>query len=95
MKGRAMEPPKYIGLSEARDVLASMGIELNERQIKRAAEPDANGKRKLPFFVDPIEGKLKIERGTLVSIYTQCRVEAERNSHFKPGSLSNKFDGHR
>jgi len=74
-----MKPPCYIGLTQAREVLAEMGIELNERQIKRAADPDPNGKRKLPFFVDPIDGRLKIERGTLVDIYRQAQVEAENN----------------
>ncbi|SDP02315.1 hypothetical protein SAMN05216196_11917 [Lutimaribacter pacificus] len=74
-----MKPPCYIGLSQAREVLAEMGIELNERQIKRAADPDPNGKRKLPFFVDPIDGRLKIERRTLVDIYRQAQAEAENN----------------
>jgi hypothetical protein len=42
-----------------------MGVALNPRQMKRAADKDAHGRRKLPFFVDPIEGKLKIEKNTL------------------------------
>ena len=75
-----MKPPCYIGLNKAREVLAEMGIELNERQIKRAADPDPKGKRKLPFFVDPIDGRLKIERGTLVRIYRQAQIEAENNA---------------
>jgi hypothetical protein len=40
--------------------------------------PD-NGKRKLPFFLDPIEGRLKIERSSLLSAYFNRQVEAERN----------------
>jgi hypothetical protein len=36
-----MKPPCYIGLDEARRVLADMGVELNERQMKRAADKDA------------------------------------------------------
>tara|TARA_R100000935_G_C2835227_1_gene167716 strand:- start:697 stop:930 length:234 start_codon:yes stop_codon:yes gene_type:complete len=74
-----MEPPKYIRIDQAREVLAEMGIELSERQIKRAADPDPNGKRKLPFFVDPIDGRLKIEKGTLVDIYRKAQIEAENN----------------
>jgi len=74
-----MKPPCYIGLEQARQVLAEMGVELNERQMKRAADLDASGKRKLPFFVDPIEGKLKIEKGTLVRIYRQAQIEAENS----------------
>jgi hypothetical protein len=75
-----LQPPCYIGLEQARQVLAEMGVELNERQMKRAADKDAAGKRKLPFFVDPIEGKLKIEKGTLVRIYRELQIEAENSA---------------
>lgn len=70
-------PPQYIGLEQAREVLAEMGVELNPRQMKRAADKDAAGRRKLPFFVDPIEGTLKIEKGTLVDIYRCLQIQAE------------------
>lgn len=72
-----MKQPCYIDLKQARAVLAEMGIDLNERQMKRAAEKDAHGRRKLPFFVDPIEGQLKIEKGRLVKIYQQAQIEAD------------------
>lgn len=72
-------PPCYIGLEQARQVLAEIGVELTPRQMKRAADRDAHGHRKLPFFVDPIEGTLKIEKGTLVSIYQQLQSEAVRD----------------
>jgi hypothetical protein len=72
-------PPQYIDLDQARQVLAEMGIALNPRQMKRAADKDGAGRRKLPFFVDPIEGTLKIEKGTLVDIYRQLQIEAENN----------------
>jgi hypothetical protein len=55
----------YLNLKQARQVLAGIGVELTTRQIKRAADKDAHGMRKLPF-VDPISGTLKIEKGTLV-----------------------------
>jgi len=71
--------PCYINLEQARQVLGEMGVELSPRQIKRASEMDAQGKRKLPFFVDPIEKKLKIEKGTLVDIYRQLQVDAENS----------------
>ncbi len=74
-----MKPPHYIGLGQAREVLADMGVDLDERQIKRAADPDPQGKRKLPFFVDPIDGRLKIEKGTLVRIYQEAQIDAENN----------------
>lgn len=70
----------YIGIAQARLVLAEMGIELTERQIKRAAETDSHGRRKLPFFVDPIDGRLKIEKGALVRTYRELQLEAERNT---------------
>jgi len=57
-----------------------MGVELSHRQIKRAADLDASGIRKLPFFVDPIEGKLKIEKGTLIRIYREAQIQAENSA---------------
>jgi hypothetical protein len=74
-----MEIPTYIGLSEARTKLAEMGIELSDRQIKRAADKEAHGKRKLPFFVDPITGTWKIEKGALVAAYKKLQVDSENN----------------
>lgn len=72
-------PPCYIGLEQARQVLAEIGVELTPRQMKRAADRDAHGHRKLPFFVDPVEGTLKIEKGTLVAIYQQLQSEAVKD----------------
>ena len=74
-----MKLPCYIGLDEARSLLAEMGVELSDRQIKRAAETDIYGRRKLPFFVDPIDGRLKIEKRTLVDIYREAQIDAENN----------------
>ena len=75
--------PFYIDLEQARSVLAEIGVELTERQMKRAAETDLEGRRKLPFFVDPIEGKLKIEKQALIDAYRKRQVGAERN--LRPG----------
>lgn len=72
-------PPCYIGLEQARQVLAEIGVDLTPRQMKRAADRDAHGHRKLTFFVDPVEGTLKIEKGTLVSIYQQLQSDAVRD----------------
>ena len=74
-----MKLPHYIGLDEARRVLKKMGIELTQRQMKRAAEKSASGKRKLPFFVDPIDRRLKIEKGSLVNAYRKAQIDAENN----------------
>ncbi len=71
-----MKQPCYIGLEEARQVLAGMGITLNERQMQRAAELDAAGRRKLPFFIDPIGGQLRIDKDDLISIYFNRQAEA-------------------
>jgi hypothetical protein len=60
-----------------------MGVELTPRQMKRAADMDARGERKLPFFVDPIEGKLKIEKGTLVRIYRELQMQAEKGAKYQ------------
>jgi hypothetical protein len=87
-----MKQPRYIDLEQARAALAEIGIELTSKQLKRAADPDATGRRKLPFFVDPIDKRLKIERGTLLEIYTGCQVQAEKSAYIKPGSLKNSFD---
>ena len=56
-----------------------MGIELSIRQIQRAAEPDHNGQRKLPFFVDPIDGRLKINEDKLKAIYFGLDAKAENS----------------
>ena len=56
-----------------------MGVKFSLRQIKRAAEKNAVGQRKLLFFVDPIDKRLKIEKGTLVRIYQELQQEAENN----------------
>lgn len=75
-----MRPPCYIDLNQARQVLADMGVELNPRQMKRAADKDATGRRKLPFFVDPVDGRLRIEKGTLVRIYREAQIQAENSA---------------
>jgi hypothetical protein len=75
-----MMHPCYVDLEQARQVLAEMGIALTPRQMKRAADKDASGRRKLPFFVDPIEGKLKIEKGALVRIYRELQAQAENSA---------------
>jgi hypothetical protein len=36
--------PHYLDLHQAREVLAEMGVELNARQMKRAADKDSHGR---------------------------------------------------
>lgn len=75
-----MKLPCYLDFEQARQVLAEMNIHLSERQIKRTSDKDPHGRRRLPWFVDPIEGRLKIEKGALVKAYMERQVEAERNT---------------
>lgn len=75
-----MQMPCYITVEQARAVLAEMGVAVSDAQIRRASQLDAFGKRRLPFFVDPIDGRLKIEKGTLVRIYRELQIEAERGT---------------
>jgi hypothetical protein len=75
----AGQRPHYLDLEEARQLLAEMNIHLTPRQIKRSSDMDVHGKRKLPWFIDPIEGRLKIDRNALLSAYFNRQVEAERN----------------
>ena len=75
-----MPTPCYLDLEQARLALSELGIEFNERQMKRAAEKDAYGRRKLPFFVDPIDKKLKINKNTLLGIYFNRQIAAENNA---------------
>lgn len=76
----AARPSTYVDLSEARMVLAELGIQLTERQMKRAAETDAEGRRKLPFFIDPIDGRLKIARQALIDGYRKLQIAAIKNT---------------
>jgi hypothetical protein len=74
-----IKQPEYIGLEEARQVLAQMGVTLSPRQMKRAADKDIYGRRKLPFFIDPIDGRLKIERELLTEVYRRRQMDAQRS----------------
>ncbi|GAB5451125.1 MAG: hypothetical protein Hals2KO_14530 [Halioglobus sp.] len=75
-----MSKPCYLDLEQARSALLEIGIDLNKRQMQRAAEMDGHGRRKLPFFIDPIDKKLKIERNTLLEIYFSRQIEAENSA---------------
>ena len=72
--------PTYLDQKQALAELEEMGISLTARQMKRATEPNIHGKRKLPFFIDPIDGRLKISRDALVSAYFRRQAEAEKNA---------------
>ena len=75
-----MPKPCYLDLEQARSALSELGIVLSQRQMQRAAETDGHGRRKLPFFIDPIDKKLKIDRNTLLRIYIDRQVAAENSA---------------
>ena len=72
--------PIYLDVSGAREALHNIGVNLSERQIRRAAEMDGKGQRKLPFFLDPIEHRLKIEKSLLLNIYSNSQRAAIRDA---------------
>lgn len=74
-----MQMPCYLTMEEARRLLAEMNVNLTPRQLKRSSDMDADGKRKLPWFIDPIEGRLKIEKNDLLSAYFNRQRDAQTN----------------
>ncbi len=69
---------EIIDLNGAQEALATIGITFSKKQLRRAAKPDAHGRRKMPFFVDPIDGRLKIDKSSLLRPYFE-RVAAAEN----------------
>lgn len=67
---------QFITIDETINTLAEIGIQMKLSQMKRAAEPDHNGLRKIPFFKDPIDGRLKIDKNTLLDMYNSLHNEA-------------------
>ena len=45
--------------------------------MQQAAKLDADGRRKLPFFVKPIDSRLQIDRARLLQIYLDRPKEAD------------------
>jgi len=68
---------EIVDLKGAQEALAAIGVNFSEEQLRRAAEPDAHGRRKMPFFVDPIDRRLKIDRNSLLKPYFKLVAEAE------------------
>jgi len=77
-----MYVPEYIDLNAAREALREIGIHFNDRQMKRAAEMDGHGQRKMPFFKDPIDGRLKIEKRKLLGIYAGAQLAADKDCRY-------------
>ncbi len=69
----------YIEITQVPEALESIGVGVDIDQVKRACEPDAHGKRKLPAFLDPIKKKLMVNKFRLFEIYQHLEAEAEKN----------------
>jgi hypothetical protein len=74
----------YLDFDQVGALLDEMNIHLSRRQVKRSSEMNGQGKRKLPWFIDPIDGRLKIERNDVLAAYFNRQVEAERNCGDRP-----------
>lgn len=76
---------KYLDKKQALEVLASMGVEWSRRQIDWTAEPDSEGRRKWPWFVDD-KGTLRIDEGFIRNQFFQKQQKALqkwRNQQYK------------
>ncbi|MGB4106607.1 MAG: hypothetical protein WBK55_02285 [Alphaproteobacteria bacterium] len=58
-------------------IKSEFGLPMTEKQLRRAIEP-RQGVRKLPFFNDPVTGRLVIRADTLKTIYDVARKKAEK-----------------
>ena len=81
-----MKQPCYIGLEDARQVLGGDGRQTHATADAARGGQDAQGRRKLPFFVDPIEHKLKIEKDDL----TERVFQTASGSAEKPATKLNR-----
>lgn len=74
---------RYVDKEGALQLLASMNINWTKRQIDWTAEPDAEGKRKWPWFKDPANGRLLIDEGFIRHQYQRKQMQS-LNSWLKP-----------
>lgn len=73
---------KYVTKAEALELLRSMHIHWTKRQIDWTAEPNADGRRKWPWFLDA-KGVLRIDEGFVRDQFEQKQIKAlqEWNQH--------------
>ncbi len=64
---------KYLTIEEARATLAELNLKFSPRQMRRIAV-----ERKLPFFPDPANGRLKIAEDELHSRYRSAQNAASK-----------------
>ncbi len=66
---------RYVDKKEAINLLASMNIRWTRRQIDWTAEPDAQGRRKWPWFLDD-KGVLRIDEGFIRAQFQNKQAKA-------------------
>lgn len=66
---------RYVDKKQALEVLSSIGVEWTQRQIDWTAEPDHEGRRKWPWFVDD-KGILRIDEGFIRQQFFQKQQKA-------------------
>ena len=69
---------RYVDKKEALDILAGMNIRWTRRQIDWTAEPNAEGCRKWPWFLDD-KGILRIDAGFIHRQFEGKQLEALRH----------------
>ena len=74
-----MKQPCYIGLEEARQVLAEMGVQLTMRQMQRAADRTRRDDASCRSSSIPSSTSSKSKRTICISVYFRKQVEAQRN----------------
>lgn len=60
---------KYLDREQVREWLAERGVTLNDRQVRRAMEPDVDGKRVIPAVKCPIRKCLIVRQSDLEKLY--------------------------
>lgn len=66
---------RYVDKREALEILAAMNIHWTRRQIDWTAEPNENGNRKWPWFLDD-KGILRIDAGFIHRQFEDKQLEA-------------------
>lgn len=66
---------KYVDKKQALSLLESMNVNWTQRQIDWTAEPDAEGQRKWPWFLDA-KGVLRIDDGFIRAQFENKQIQA-------------------
>lgn len=66
---------RYVDKEGALEVLAEMNIHWTRRQIDCTAEPDSEGQRKWPWFLDA-KGVLRIDEGFIRAQFRESQLQA-------------------